>query len=285
MITGTTEVYGIFGFPVKHTFSPAMQNTAFRALGIDACYLPFAVRPEALGDAVRSVRDLGLRGLNITVPHKERVIPHLDALSEEARLIGAVNTIEVREGGKLVGHNTDGRGFLRSLRDDARFNPRGKRFLFIGSGGAARAVGFSLSLAGAAWIRFFDLDRKKANTLADDIRNRTGTDAGSIDEEYLPATAREADALINATPMGLSRTDPLPFSPRHIRKNHLVCDLVYNPPETRLLKAARSAGARRLPGLGMLLFQGVIAFEIWTGRRAPVEKMRNALKRQIQGVR
>ncbi|HWR71566.1 MAG TPA: shikimate dehydrogenase [Nitrospirota bacterium] len=284
MISGSTAVYGIFGYPVKHTFSPGMQNTAFQALGIDACYLPFPVRPETLGEAVRSMRVLGIQGLNITVPHKELVIPHLDELSEEARFIGAVNTIEVREG-KLVGHNTDGRGFLRSLRDDARFRPKGKRFLFIGSGGAARAVGFSLALAGAAWIRFIDLDRKKAGVLAGDIGNRTGADAIAIEEDALPETAQEADALINATPLGLKRTDPLPLSPRHLRKGHLVCDLVYNPPETPLLKAARSAGAKRLPGLGMLLFQGVIAFEIWTGRKAPVDKMRTALKRQIQDIR
>lgn len=284
MISGSTAVYGIFGYPVTHTFSPGMQNTAFQALGIDACYLPFAVRPEALGDAVRSMRVLGIHGLNITVPHKERVIPHLDELSEEARLIGAVNTIEVREG-KLVGHNTDGRGFLRSLREDARFRPKGRRFLFIGSGGAARAVGFSLALAGAAWIRFIDLDREKAAALAGDIRSRTGADAAAIEEDALSGTAREADALINATPLGLKKADPLPLHPRHLRKGHLVCDLVYNPPVTPLLKAARAAGAKRMPGLGMLLFQGVIAFEIWTGRKAPVEKMRSALKRQIRGIR
>jgi len=261
-----------------------MQNTAFQAVGIDACYLPFPVSPENLSNAVRSMRVLGIQGLNITVPHKELIIPHLDELSEEARLIGAVNTIEVREG-KLVGHNTDGRGFLRSLRDDARFSPKGKRFLFIGSGGAARAVGFSLALAGAAWIRFIDIDWKKAGALADDIRSRTGANALSIDDDALTETAREADALINATPLGLKRTDPLPLSPRHLRKGHLVCDLVYNPPETSFLKTARLAGAKRLPGLGMLLFQGVIAFEIWTGRKAPVEKMRSALKRQIRGIR
>jgi shikimate dehydrogenase len=148
MISGKTGIYGIFGFPVEHTFSPGMHNAAFNKLGMDACYVPFAVSPERLGDAVRAIVPLGLRGLNVTVPHKQNVIAYLDALSEEARLIGAVNTIEVKDG-KLIGHNTDGRGFLRSLRSDAGFNPKGKRFLFIGSGGAARAVGFSLALAGA----------------------------------------------------------------------------------------------------------------------------------------
>lgn len=284
MISGATAIYGIFGHPVKHTFSPGMHNAAFKKLGLDACYVPFSVSPEALGDATGAVRALGLRGLNITVPHKEKVVPFLDALSEEARLIGAVNTIEV-EDDRLIGHNTDGRGFLRSLNNDARFNPKGKRFLFIGSGGAARAVGFSLALAGAARIQFLDIDRQKADALAGDIRSKTGADVVSLSEEILAASAREADCIINATPLGLKRSDPLPLPKDHILKRHLVCDLVYNPPETPLLKAAKAAGAKRLPGLGMLLYQGVIAFEIWTGRKAPVQTMKTALTRQIRSRR
>lgn len=284
MISGATAIYGIFGYPVKHTFSPGMQNAAFQKLGIDACYVPFGVAPESLGDAVRAVRALGLRGLNITVPHKEKVIPFLDELSEEARLIGAVNTIEVNEG-RLIGHNTDGRGFLRSLKEDARFNPRGKRFLFIGSGGAARAVGFSLALAGAARIHFMDIDKQKAGALADDIRTKTGVDALPIPEEALAASARDADCIINATPLGLKKSDPLPLPKGHLLKRHLICDLVYNPPATPFLKAAKAAGARQQPGLGMLLYQGVIAFEIWSGRKAPLPVMKNALTRQIKNRR
>lgn len=284
MISGATAIYGIFGYPVKHTFSPGMHNAAFKRLGIDACYVPFAVRPEGLGDAVRAVRVLGLRGLNITVPHKEKVIPLLDELSEEARLIGAVNTVEMKDG-RLIGHNTDGRGFLRALKEDARFSPKGKRFLFIGSGGAARAVGFSLALAGAARIQFRDIDRQKADALAGDIRDKTRAEATSLSEEALAASAREADCIINATPLGLKRSDPLPLPKDYLLKRHLVCDLVYNPPETPLLKAAKASGAKRLPGLGMLLYQGVIAFEIWTARKAPVRIMKTALTGQIRSRR
>lgn len=281
MISGRTRVYGIFGFPVEHSFSPGMHNAAFDKLGMDACYVPFAVSPDKLGEAVKAITSLRLCGLNVTVPHKEKVIPYLDELSEAARLIGAVNTIEVRDG-RLVGHNTDGRGFLRALKQDARFNPRGRSFFFTGSGGAARAVGFSLALAGAKKIVFHDVDAAKADALANDIRRRTGADAETAGPDMLAAVTNEADCLINATPLGLRKTDPLPIGKDSILKRHLVCDLVYNPPETALLRAARARGAKRFSGLGMLLYQGVIAFEIWTGRKAPVPVMKRALTRQIR---
>ncbi|MCK9418050.1 MAG: shikimate dehydrogenase [Nitrospirae bacterium] len=281
MISGKTSIYGIFGHPVEHTFSPGMHNSAFKKLGMDACYVPFAVPPGGLADAVRAIVPLGLRGVNVTVPHKERVLAFLDELSEEARLIGAVNTIEIRKG-RLIGHNTDGRGFLRSLREHGDLDPKGKKFLFIGSGGAARAVSFSLALAGAAEIVFRDLDARKASVLANDIREKTGVPAITIGQESLSEHAADADCLINATPLGLKKTDPLPIPAKFVTRNHLVCDLVYNPPETALLNVAKKRHAKRLSGLGMLLYQGVIALEIWTGGKAPVLVMKNALARQIR---
>jgi shikimate dehydrogenase len=281
MISGKTAIYGIFGHPVEHTFSPGMHNSAFKKLGLDACYVPFAVLPGNLEHAVRAVLPLGLCGLNITVPHKERVLAFLDELSEEAQLIGAVNTIEIRKG-RLIGHNTDGRGFLRSLREHGGLDPKGKKFMFIGSGGAARAVSFSLALAGAARIVFQDLDARKASLLANDIREKTGVSAITIGREALPEHTADADCLINASPLGLKRTDPLPIPPELVKRKHLVCDLVYNPAETALLKMTKKRGAKGLSGLGMLLYQGVIAFEIWTGERAPVLVMKNALARQIR---
>jgi shikimate dehydrogenase len=280
MISGKTKLYGIFGYPVEHTFSPGMHNAAFKKLGMDACYVPFAVHPGRLVDAAKALIPLGLCGLNITVPHKEKIIPFLDDLSQEARLIGAVNTVEVKEG-RLIGHNTDGRGFLRSLKEQAKFNPQGEKFLFIGSGGAARAIGFSLALAGAEKIIIYDIDAQKAGLLAKDIREKTGIEAGTIDQGALAASAAGAGCLINATPLGLKRSDPLPLPRDCIHKHHLVCDLVYNPPETQFLRAAKVRKAKGLSGLGMLLFQGVIAFEIWTGEKAPVSVMKSALMRQI----
>jgi shikimate dehydrogenase len=282
VISGKTKLYGIFGYPVEHTFSPGMHNAAFKKLGLDACYVPFRVQPSRLRDAVKAVVPLGLCGLNITVPHKENVIAGLDQLSEEARLIGAVNTIEVRDG-SLIGHNTDGRGFIRSLRDEARFDPKGETVLIVGSGGAARAVGFCLALAKAGKIALYDVDAGKAAALARDIRRKTGIVAEALSARFLVPVAEEARCVINATPLGLKKNDPLPFGKELIRPHHLVCDLVYNPPETALLRAAKARGARRLPGIGMLLYQGVIAFELWTGAKAPVSAMKNALARQIAG--
>jgi shikimate dehydrogenase len=280
MITGKTSLFGIYGYPVEHTFSPGMHNAAFEKIRMNACYVPFPVNPDRLRDAVRAIIPLGLCGINITVPHKQRVITYLDELSEEARLIGAVNTIQVVDG-KLKGHNTDGRGFIRALRVDEGYDPKGKTVLLIGSGGAARAVGFSLALAGVRKIFLHDVDPRKANKLARDIRKKTGTDTLSLSAGALAAAADESGCLINATPLGLKKNDPLPLKRETIQKRHLVCDLVYNPPETEFLKAAKNRGSKRLSGLGMLLYQGVIAFEIWTGVKAPVPVMKNALIRQI----
>jgi shikimate dehydrogenase len=283
MISGRTMVFGIFGYPVEHTFSPGMHNAAFAKLGMDACYVPYAVAPTRLKDAVRSIIPLGLRGLNITVPHKEKVIPFLDDVTEDARLIGAVNTIEVR-GGRLIGHNTDGRGFLRSLREGTAFRPKGKRVLIVGAGGAARAIAFNLALNGAAEIVLSDTDVKKAGRLAGDVQRTTKVRAGAVPPAGLRVHARDSHCIINATPLGLHRGDPMPVSRDLVREGHLVCDLVYNPPITPLLKAAASRGALTLSGIGMLLYQGVIAFEVWTGKKAPIEIMRRALVRQM-GVR
>ncbi len=282
MISGRTKIFGIFGHPVEHTFSPGMHNSAFVALKMDACYVPFAVHPDQLREAVNAVIPLKLSGLNITVPHKEKIIPFLDELSQEARLIGAVNTIEIR-GEKLIGHNTDGRGFLRSLKEQAGFSPRGKKIFLIGSGGAARAVAFSLALSGASKIWLRDVDAKKAEVLAADINKKTNIAVVSLPEHALSSAASEADCLINATPIGLKKGDPLPVPSRIIEARHLVVDLVYNPPETPLLKAARMKKAKSLSGLGMLLYQGVIAFEIWTRKKAPVSVMQKALSLQIRG--
>jgi len=281
MISGKTSVFGIFGYPVEHTFSPGMHNAAFAKIKRDACYVPFAVAPADLGRAVRAVVALGICGLNITIPHKETIIPFLDDLTDDARMIGAVNTIEVNRG-KLIGHNTDGRGFLRSLREETGFRPKGKTILMVGSGGAARAVGINLALSGVQTILLCDLDTVKAVKLSRDIQSKTQTRVKVVDPGELEKYTQVAECIINATPLGLKSGDPLPI-PRHlIRKDQLICDLVYNPLRTPLLKAARSAGATTLSGIGMLLYQGVIAFEIWTGGKAPVNIMKAALAEQIE---
>ena len=261
-----------------------MHNAGFIKLGMDACYVPFAVDPGSLADAVRAIVPLGLQGLNVTVPHKEKVIPFLHELSEEARLINAVNTIEVVEG-KLIGHNTDGRGFLRSLTDDAGFDPRGKRFLSWAQGVRRGRSASALRLPVRQGSGSGMWTGEKAEALVGDIRNKTGVSATAVRDEAIETSARAADCLVNATPLGLRKSDPLPIGKEQIQRGQLVCDLVYNPPETALLKAARARGAQGLSGLGMLLYQGVIAFEIWTGKKAPVRVMKNALAGQIASRR
>lgn len=277
-ISGTTRTVALLGSPVEHSRSPAMQNAAFVALRLDYRYLPFAVPPGALRDAVKGVRALGMVGANLTVPHKERVIPYLDELSREARLIGAVNTI-VRRGQRLIGHNTDAGGFLRAFREDTGGRVRGERFLVLGAGGAARAVAIALAMAGARGIAIVNRSGDRALELV-----RRGRRAFPDMEWSAPGvrslpTARDVYAVIQCTSLGLRPGDPSPLPREWLEPRLIVYDLIYHAP-TALLRDAQGLGARHAGGLGMLLHQGALAFTLWTGRRAPVAVMKRALRRQ-----
>lgn len=280
-VSGKTKIIGLFGFPVEHTLSPAMHNAAFKAMGFDMCYLPFKVAPQDLLHAVRAVKALNLTGINVTVPHKEKVVSLLDEVDKEALFIGAVNTI-VNKDGKLTGYNTDGRGFMRSL-SEAGIQVRGKKILIIGTGGASRAISYYLSEK-AGKLFLFDIDKKKAEKLVRDLRKirenvfffsyqpcLSGRQASAISHQL-----DEIDIIINATPLGLKKGDPLPVNLNNLHKKHIVCDLIYR--KTPLLDRASKKGCKVLNGLGMLLWQGVFAFELWTGKKPPVEVMQKALK-------
>lgn len=272
-VSGKTKLVGIFGDPIEHTLSPAMHNSAFAALGLDMCYIPFHVHPNELPAAVRAVRSLNLLGVNITVPHKENVIPLLDDVDAEASFIGAVNTV-VNSGNRLKGYNTDGRGFMSSLSEKG-IDVSGKDVLMIGAGGASRAVSYYLSEK-ASSLSLYDIDTHKLNRLAGDLRKIRGNIS-------LHDPARGTDrfhVIINATPLGLRPGDPFPLDPGQIRPDMVVCDLVYK--RTNLLREAETKGARTLDGSGMLLWQGVLAFELWTGIRPPVDVMREALMSRIK---
>lgn len=283
-ISGRTRVCGIVGWPVEHSFSPAMHNAAFAALELDYVYVPFPVPPSNLPGAVTAVRDLGLAGVNVTIPHKTAVLPLLDELSREARLTGAVNTI-VNRSGRLIGDNTDGKGFLRSLVENAKFLPSGKTALILGAGGAARALAIELALAGAKKLVITNRSQERAAELAGFITEKTGVKAEIVPWpagrfETIPGEALlEADLVVQATPLGMYPNDvsavPLPFE--LFRPGQVACDLVYNPVETIFLKRAARAGATVVDGLGMLLYQGALSFEMWTGVAAPLEVMRDAL--------
>ena len=271
-ISGKTRVVGLFGYPVEHSLSPAMHNAAFAHLGLDYCYVTFPVRPGLLKDAVGGITALDLRGVNVTVPHKENVIPFLDKVDEEAAFIGAVNTILNAEG-RLTGSNTDGRGFMESL-SEAGIAVEGKALLVLGAGGASRAISYYLSDK-AASLEIFDIDRDKVTKLVRDL----GAIRSNVSIRKSLTDLQGADILINATPLGLKGADPFPVDPGLVSGRMTVCDLIYK--ETPLLKASAEKGCRTLNGLGMLLHQGVLAFEIWTGVKPPVDVMRNAIMGKV----
>ncbi len=268
-ISGKTRILGLIGYPVEHSLSPSMHNAAFDHLGLDYCYVTFPVRPDLLEDAVKAIRALNLKGVNVTVPHKERVIPFLDVVDEEASFIGAVNTI-LNDNGVLRGFNTDGRGFMESLKD-AGVDIKGRRIIIIGAGGASRAIGFYLCREAMA-LGITDIEIEKTSRLVNDLK-RLKDNVYIIDRI---TDLKETDIIINATPLGLKDTDPCPVDISMITGDKVVCDLIYR--DTPLLRAARQKGCKTINGLGMLLYQGVLAFEIWTGQKAPVEIMRAALK-------
>ncbi|RJQ30638.1 MAG: shikimate dehydrogenase [Peptococcaceae bacterium] len=284
-VDGHTRTCGIFGYPVRHTFSPAMHNAAFAALGLNFVYVPFLVPAEYLPAAVAAIRALGLIGVNITIPHKEAVLPYLDQLSREARMIGAVNTI-INQGGRLVGHNTDGRGLLRSLAEEACFNPAGKSALVLGAGGAARSVAVALVLAGTERIFLANRSPRRAEALAGLLARIASTGITVVprlekEETALAKAVARADLIVQTTPVGMhpavEECVSFPFS--LLRPGQLVCDLIYNPLETKFLELARLAGAKTVNGMGMMIYQGALAFTHWTGQPAPVAVMREALQR------
>ena len=273
------ELVGVFGHPVAENPTIVMQEAGFAARSLHWRYLTIEVRPEQLADAMRGLRAMNFAGINLTIPHKVAVIQHLDGLSPEAELIGAVNTV-VREGHQLIGHNTDGQGFLRSVREDAGVDPQGKRVVFLGAGGAARAMSVELALAGAAHVTVVNRTANRGRELVRLLNERTPAQAEFVPWQGAYIVPAETDILVNATPIGLfPAVEALPaVHMASIRPDLLVCDVIPNPPRTAFLRAAEQRGARTLDGLGMLVYQGAIAFQMWTGVEAPVEVMRRALE-------
>jgi shikimate dehydrogenase len=279
-IDSRTKLYGLLGFPVKHSFSPFMHNAAFAALDINAVYLSFSTSPDRLKEAINAIRALEIKGLNVTIPFKERVIPLLDGVDKEAQRIKAVNTIK-NEAGRLIGYNTDGRGFVSSLRQGLRVSARGKRILILGAGGAARAVAFALAKDGAASIAIFDIIKRRAKRVSGDIQKSFPRCRTLALDAIFPSWMQERggiDILINATPVGMKPSDPALIELKNLPFKPVVCDLIYNPPRTKLILAAQKIGLKNMNGLGMLLHQGALSFEIWTGKEAPLGVMKKALE-------
>lgn len=279
-IDGHTKLAFVLGHPVGHSLSPAMHQAAFAATGLNAVYLPWAVPPNRLAAAVQGLHAMeNLLGANVTIPHKEAVIPLLDGLTAEAEAVGAVNTLLPRDG-KLLGDNTDGAGFLAALREELGWEVRGLSAAILGAGGAARAVSMSLARAGASRLVLLNRSVDRANRLADLVTARypgCQVTAQPLRADWRITDAAEIRLVINTTSVGLQASDPPLFEYASLSAPIAVCDLIYNPPETALLRAARARGCPAGNGLGMLIHQGALAFERWTGNPAPVQAMREAL--------
>jgi shikimate dehydrogenase len=273
-----TMLYGIFGYPIGHSLSPLMHNTAFAHHGLEAVYLPFAVHPAHIEVAVKSIAALQMGGVNVTIPHKQAVLAWMDELSSEARLIGAVNTIHLRDG-RLHGYNTDGTGFLRAL-EEVDCAVAGRTVLLLGAGGAARSIAVQLCLSGIGRLLLANRTRTHAEDLAAFLKQtipHADISVVTMGESSLAAQLLDTDIVVNATSIGMHPHDPLLLPSTALSPQHLVCDIVYRPLQTPLLRAAEQQGARTVDGLGMLLHQGAKAFEIWTGYAFPLALIRARL--------
>ena len=271
-IGGATNIAAVIGSPVAHSLSPAIHNAAYAALGIDWAYVAFEVAPGRAADALTAMRVLALAGLSVTMPHKHDVAAAVDEIAPAARLLDAVNCVERTADGRLVGHNTDGDGFVDSLLAASADGPAGRRCVVLGAGGAARAVIDALARHGATEVVVVNRSADRAAEAA--------ALAGVVGRVGTPTDVREADLVVNATSVGMDSTE-LPLDPALLRAGQVVADLVYHPLDTALLVAARAAGATLVDGLGMLVHQAARQIRIWTGLDAPVDVMRAAAEAEL----
>ena len=295
MIDGKTKILGVIGDPIEHTFSPAMHNAGLKALDLNYIYLPFHVKEEKLRECIEGAKAIGIRGLNVTIPHKTNVIKHLDEVDQVASMIGAVNTIqfnynEFNESSSkdndinvtTKGFNTDGYGCVRAIEEKTSI--KDKKVTITGAGGAARAVTFQIANGGISELSILNRNLSKAQSLADDLKtNLNGIgidiDINAYDLDSLKGELSKSDIFIDTTPIGMyPNVDDKPIaSADMLHENLLVNDIVYTPMETSLIREAKLANATVVPGYKMLLYQGIRSFEIWLGREAPVDVMEKAL--------
>ena len=276
-IKGSTNIVGLIGHPVEHSFSPPMHNAAFEKLDMDYAYVAFDVNPNNLENAIKGAEALNIKGFNVTIPHKIDVMNYLDEIDEVAQLIGAVNTIDFKN---LKGYNTDGIGAIRAIEEVTSI--KNKNVLIAGAGGASRAISFYIAKYGASTLKILNRNVEKAQKLANDISN-----SGLIDYVFSDSINNmdlsDVDILINTTPVGMHpNIDDVPIAQaRDMHEDLVVFDAVYNPNETGLLNQAIEADAKPVYGIKMLLYQGAESFEIWTGKKAPVDVMHEALTKYL----
>ncbi len=275
----------MIGHPIGHSLSPLMHNTAFELLRMDCVYLAFDVQPQSLAQALEGLVALGVTGVNVTIPHKESVIQHLDDLSSEAHAIGAVNTI-VNDGTKLRGHNTDVHGFVESLRS-SKGDVADEEVCVLGAGGAARAIVYALMTHfRPKAIHLLNRSVERATKLKEFFGHSLGVQLIDVVDLYMPTTGAilaESKLIVNTTPLGMSpNTDDSPLQRGDFfKKGQILIDLVYNPVETKLIRQAKKGGAKTISGLEMFIHQGAKSFELWTNRKMPIETVRRALKTHL----
>ena len=279
-----TLLAGIFGYPIRHSISPAMHNAAFQHIGVDAVYEAWETAPDDLAEGVAALRGENYLGANVTVPHKQAVMKHLDEIDDLATRIGAVNTI-VNRSGRLVGSNTDALGFINSLKGEAGVSVSGLQVVLVGAGGAARAAAYALADEQAGALTIANRTVERARSLAEELRRASmETTAFNIVAPEFMLACKRADLIVNSTSVGMLHgpaegESPIPAAV--INSESVVYDMVYNPPDTPLLVDAERKGAKCVGGLPMLVYQGAAAWSRWTGQEAPVDVMFKAAKEAL----
>jgi shikimate dehydrogenase len=271
------KLYGLIGNPVEHSLSVHMHNAAFAKIKMNAAYLPILVEKKKLKQAISDLKLTGISGFNVTAPFKSECMKYLDEIDPLAKAIGAVNTVTSRRG-RFIGYNTDCPGFLKSLSMDLGFSPQGKNIFLLGAGGASRAIALGLAKSSAKKIIIHDIVFSKTKALAGAIsKNFPGIEVVCAGIKDLPMLIKDCQLLVNCTPIGMKANDPLPVKARILHDSLNVYDIVYTPMPTKLVKCALNKSIKSTNGINMLLYQGALAFELWTGKKAPVALMRKEL--------
>ncbi|MBN1962162.1 MAG: shikimate dehydrogenase [Deltaproteobacteria bacterium] len=282
-IDPTHRICALFGHPVGHSLSPAIHNAAFAALGIPLVYVAHDIAPGQIKEGIAAIRTLNYRGLSVTIPHKVCALSCMDEVDPTANAIGCINTV-VNDNGRLRGYNSDGRGALNALRE-AGADPKGQRVLMLGSGGGARAISMTLALeARPQNLSILSIDDTELTKLTNDITQRSGlkVDGLTLNDHNLKYAINQSDILLHCTPVGQSPNQSQSLVPTSLLRNDLaVFDIVYNPRRTQLLQQAAAAGCRIIEGVEMFLGQALVQFELWTGKKPPVEVMRQVLLERL----
>lgn len=282
IVNTNTKLTGLIGYPLIQSYSPIMQNTAFQECKLNKIYIPIEVEPNNLETVVKGITKMNFDGFNITKPYKIDIIKYLDEIDEYASLIGAVNTVKISNG-IIKGYNTDGTGFLRSFKENTGTNIEGKNVFILGSGGAARAVVITMALNKAEKIYISNRTYEKAISLAGDVKKSGNCIAIPMEYKEMEKAINDSHVLINTTSVGMfPNIDESPLNKNLLNETLIVCDIVYNPLKTRLLKDAEEKGCKIVPGLSMLVYQGAEAFEIWTDMKAPIDIMFKVVENNLK---